>query len=147
MWQGQVLGRLLDPLTLERIRDSELKVPADQDAFTTAELLDRLTKSILAESAATGPGEYTVRKPAIGSLRRGLQRLYVSRLSTLAMASSGSPDAQVIAAAQLRQLDGRITAFLAKNDVKLDDYSRAHLGEMQARIRKVLDAGLELKAP
>ena len=148
MWQSRVLGRLLNPLTLDRIRDSELKVPADQDAFTTAELLDRLTKSIMAEVDATAPGDYTVRKPAVGSLRRGLQRQYVSRLSSLAIAPSGvTPDAQAIAAAQLRSLEGRIGALLAKNDVKLDDYSRAHLGELQARIRKVLDASLELNSP
>ena len=148
MWQSRVLGRLLNPLTLERLQDSELKVPADQDAFTTAELLDRLTKSIMAEVDATAPGDYTVRKPAVGSLRRNLQRQYVSRLASLAIAPSGvTPDAQAIAAAQLRSLEGRIGTLLAKNDVKLDDYSRAHLGEMQARIRKVLDASLELTSP
>jgi len=146
-WQGRVLGRLLNPLTLERIRDSELKVPADQDAFTTAELLDRLTKAILAEVDGTAPGEYTTRKPAIASLRRGLQRQYVARLSSLAMGSGGTTDAQVIAAAQLRALEGRVGALLVKNDVKLDDYSRAHLVEMQARIRKVLDASIQLQGP
>jgi len=148
MWQSRVLGRLLNPLTLDRIQDSELKVPADQDAFTTAELLDRLTKSIMAEVDTTGPGDYTVRKPTVGSLRRNLQRQYVSRLATLAVAPSGvTPDAQAIATAQLRSLESRIGTLLAKNDVKLDDYSRAHLGEMQARIRKVLDASLELTSP
>ncbi len=147
-WQGRVLGRLLNPITLDRIRDSEVKVPADQDAFTTAELLDRLTMSIMAEVEALGPGEYTVRKPAIGSLRRGLQRLYVTRLSSLAMNPAvSSPDAQAIAAAQLRGLETKIGTLLAKNDVKLDDYSRAHLGEMRERIRKVLDASLQLPSP
>ena len=52
-----------------------------------------------------------------------------------------------MAAAQLRAIDGRITALLGKADVKLDDYSRAHLGELQARIRKVLDASLDLPRP
>ena len=146
-WQTRVLGRLLDATTLSRIRDSELKVPADQDAFTTAELLDRLTKSILAELDATGPGDYTVRKPAIGSLRRGLQREYVSRLGQLALSSRGSPDAQSISAFQLRAIEARIGTLLGRNDVKLDDYSRAHLTEMQARIRKVLDAGHLLLDP
>ena len=144
MWQDRVLGRLLDPLTLTRIRDSELKVPADQDAFTTAELLDRLTKAILSEVDSIQPGDYTVRKPAIGSLRRSLQRSYLSRLSALAVGNGGTPDAQVIAAAQLRSLDSRIGALLAKPDVKLDDYSRAHLVETQARIKKVLDASVTL---
>jgi hypothetical protein len=148
MWQDRVLGRLLDPLTLARIRDSELKVPADQDAFTTAELLDRLTKAIMAEVDSTAAGDYTTRKPAIASLRRSLQRAYVSRLGGLAMGSNpASPDAQAIAAAQLRGLDARIGTLLAKNDVKLDDYSRAHLTELQARVKKVLDASLELPRP
>ncbi|NDC63067.1 MAG: DUF5117 domain-containing protein [Planctomycetia bacterium] len=148
LWQDRVLGRLLDPVTLARIRDSELKVPADEDAFTTAELLDRLTKAVMAEVDAIAPGDYTTRKPAIASMRRGLQRAYLSRLGALAMGSNpASPDAQSIAAAQLRSLDGRIGAVLARADVKLDDYSRAHLGEMQARIRKVLDASLELPRP
>jgi hypothetical protein len=148
MWQDRVLGRLLDPLTLARIRDSELKVPADQDAFTTAELLDRLTKAIMAEVDATAPGDYTTRKPAIPSLRRSLQRAYVARLGGLALGSNpASPDAQAMAASQLRGLDARIGTLLAKNDVRLDDYSRAHLTELQARIRKVLDASLELSRP
>jgi hypothetical protein len=84
----------------------------------------------------------------VGSLRRGLQRQYISRLASLAIAPSGtSPDAQAIAAAQLRSLESRIGTLLAKNDVKLDDYSRAHLGDLQGRIRKVLDASLELTGP
>jgi len=148
LWQDRVLGKLLDPLTLARIHDSELKVPADQDAFTTAELLDRLTKAILSEVDLIGVADYTVRKPAISSLRRGLQRSYASRLGTLAMSSSPSAtDAQAIAASQLRLLDTRIATLLAKADIKLDDYSRAHLGEMQMRIRKVLDASLQLPRP
>ncbi|MFM9058640.1 MAG: zinc-dependent metalloprotease [Planctomycetaceae bacterium] len=147
-WQERVLDRLLDPLTLARIRDNELKVPADQDALTTAELLDRLTKAILAEVDTLGPGDYTNRKPAIGSLRRALQTAYVNRLAALALGTAGgTPDARTLAAAQLRGLDARINALVGKADVKLDDMSRAHLGEMQARIRKVLDASLELPRP
>ncbi len=148
MWQDRVLGRLLDPHTLARIRDGELKVPADQDALTTAELLDRLTKAVMAELEATAPGDYTLRKPAIASIRRGLQRAYVARLAGLAMSPAASnPDAQALAAGQLRTLDSRIAALLGKADVRLDDTSRAHLGELQARIRKVLDADLALPRP
>jgi len=148
MWQDRVLGRLLDPLTLARIRDNELKVPSDQDALTTAELLDRLTKSILAELDAAPAAEPTNRKPAIGSLRRGLQTAYVARLAGLALGTAGgTPDARTLAAAQLRGIDAKIAGLLGKADVKLDDTTRAHLGEMQARVRKVLDASLEMPRP
>jgi hypothetical protein len=54
---------------------------------------------------------------------------------------------RAVAAAQLRDLGGRIDGVLAKQDVKLDDYSRAHLVDLAARIRKVLDASIELPRP
>ena len=96
MWQDRILQQLLSPLTLDRLHDTELKVPADQDALTTAELLDRLTKAIFAEVDKMPEGEYTNRKPAISSLRRNLQRDYLKRLSELAMGrtrcSAGLPD-------------------------------------------------------
>ena len=122
-----------------------MKVPADQDAFTSAELLDRLTKSVLSELETVQPGEYTVRKPAVSSLRRNLQRKYVARLGSLAMGSTAAPaDCQSIASVQLRNVNARIAVLLANEQVKLDDYSRAHLLETQGRIQKVIDASLEL---
>jgi len=148
LWQDRVLGRLLDARVLERIRDSELKVPADQDAFTTAELLERLTAAVMREVETTEPGDYTNRKPAIDSLRRGLQRAYVTRLAGLAMnGGAGNPDAQALAAEQLRSLDAAITKLLAREDVSLDPTSRAHLAELQSRIGKVLAADLILPRP
>ena len=50
MWQERTLEQLLSPLTLERLSDSELKVPADQDAFTTVELIHGLTTAIFSET-------------------------------------------------------------------------------------------------
>ena len=148
MWQDRALARLLDPLVLDRIRDNELKVPADQDALTTAELFDTLGKAVMRELTALGPGEYSPRKPAITSLRRGLQRAYVSRLAGLAMAGGASnPDAQAQAAEQLRSVDAGIEALLVKQDLALDAATKAHLGELRARIDKVLDAELVLPRP
>lgn len=148
MWQDRILGTLLDPATLSRIRDSELKVAADEDAFTTAELLDRLTKAIMQEVETIGPGDFTPRKPAVASLRRGLQRAYVTRLAGLAMGSAPSlPDAQALATMHLRSIKDSLEAVVAKDDVKLDDVSRAHLAELQARIEAVLDADLNLSRP
>ena len=147
MWQDRVLGRLLDPLTLDRISDSELRVAANQDAFTVAELLQRLSKAVMAEVEATGPGDYTIRKPAISSLRRGLQRAYVSRLCGIVLGTAASADAQAIAAARLRDLSASIKGLLAKGDVKLDEYSRAHLIDLDARITKALDASVVMPRP
>ena len=114
-WQDRILQQLLSPLTLQRISDSELKVPADQDAFTAAELIHGLTASIFAEAEKLPSGDFTNRKPAISSLRRNLQRLYLKRLSELAMGDTQAPDdCQTIAYSELKSLEERINKVLAR---------------------------------
>jgi hypothetical protein len=146
-WQDRALQQLLSPLTLERLSDSELKVPADQDAFTTVELIHGLTSAIFSETDHLKAGNYTNRKPAISSLRRSLQRIDLKRMAELAMGESGAPeDAQTVASAELKSLQGRIDKLLA-GPIKLDDYSRDHLQETSQRIAKILDARLQLPKP
>jgi hypothetical protein len=140
MWQDRILQQLLSSLTLTRLHDSELKLDADEDALTTPELLERLTKSIFAEVDSTHNGEYTNRKPAISSLRRNLQRSYLQHLSQLALGRTAAPqDCQTVAFLELTRLQGRMDQLLA-GDVDLDTYSQAHLQETSARITKVIDA-------
>ncbi len=147
MWQNRILEQLLSPLTLDRLHDSELKVAADQDAITTPELLNRLTKAIYAEVDSMPSGEFTDRKPAISSLRRNLQRLYFERLARIAMGNSGAPaDCQTVAVIELEDLGKRINK-VTESDAKLDTYTRAHLRETASRIKKVLDADLQLARP
>lgn len=147
LWQARILYQLLSPLTLDRLHDSELKVAADQDALTTAELINRLTKAIFAEVDSPPTGEFTNRKPAISSLRRNLQRIYVKQLADIAMGNSGAPDdCQTVAFVELEDLEGRINKLLA-SDAKLDTYSRAHLKETASRIHKAIDARMELAGP
>ncbi len=147
LWQDRILQQVLSPLTLSRVSDSELKVPADQDAFTSAELIHGLTAAIFAEVDKPPTGDFTNRKPAISALRRNLQRIYLKRLAALAMGDSPAPqDCQTIAYSELKSLDERINKLL-KDNTKLDDYSKAHLLETADRITKVTDARLMLKAP
>ncbi len=146
MWQDRILDQLLSSLTLERLHDTELKTPADQDAFTTAELIERLTKTVFAElDSLDKEAEYTNRKPAISSLRRNLQRTYLQSLSQLALGNTRAPqDCQTIAYAQLRQLQKPLNKALAMPN--LDDYTRAHVMESRARINKTL-AAMMLTSP
>jgi hypothetical protein len=147
MWQDRILQQLLSSLTLDRLHDSELKVAADQDAFTAAELLDRLTNAVFAETAEMETRDYSNRKPAISSLRRNLQRVYLKRLSTIAMGNSGAPqDCQTVAYLELEELERQINKLLDAQK-QLDPYSKAHLSESSARIRKVLEARLALTSP
>ena len=146
MWQDRVLLQLLSSYTLERLHDSEMKVPDDQDAFTTAELIEGLTAAIFSELGTLEGGEYTNRKPAISSLRRNLQRRHLKRLSFMAMYGGVPQDCQTIAHAELVRLDANIKKLLNSN-VKLDSYTRAHLEESSSRITKVVEARLELLTP
>lgn len=140
MWQDRILSRMLSPVTLSRIYDAEVKLPSDKDAFTTAELLRSLTGSIFDNLDSMGEGEYTDRKPAITSMRRNLQRSYMRQLSRLALNNGSAPeDCQALAFVELTRLKSRIDDVL-NGDLKLDDYSRAHLQESSARITKVIDS-------
>ena len=146
-WQDLVLYRLMSSLTLERILDNELKTPPEEDAMTVAELLDRLTNTIFNELEAIEDREFTNRQPAISSLRRNLQRSYLSRLGNIALGRTFAPDdAQTLAYAELASLGARIANFLA-NDRNLDVYTRAHLEETAARIEKIRDARMTPMSP
>jgi hypothetical protein len=140
MWQDRIVAKLLSSLTLSRLHDSELKAPADADALTTAELIERLTKAVYSEVDTVKEGEFTNRKPAISSLRRNLQRAYLRRMSQLAMGYTMAPeDCQTVAFAELGRLKTRIDSLLT-GQAKLDSYTQAHLAETSARITKVIDA-------
>jgi hypothetical protein len=146
-WQDRVLAQLLATTTLQRLTDTELKVPAEQDTLTAAELLERLTAAIFRETEKLDGGNYTNRKPAVSALRRSLQRRYLERLTALALGNVVAPeDCQTLAYTELERLEARIKRVLA-GKVQLDGYTSAHLKETSARIRKVLDARVELRNP
>ena len=146
-WQDRVLGQLLSSTTLDRLLDSELKLPPEADAFTCAELLEGLTVAIFKETEKIPGREYTNREPAISSVRRSLQRRYLQRLSNLALGNTSAPvDCQAVATVELEALADRIDSILSGKST-LDTYSRAHLKDSAARIRKVLDARMELRVP
>ena len=146
-WQDHVLGRLLASQTLSRLIDSRLQVPGGTETFTVGELLDRLSGSIFAELDTLAEGEFNSAKPAVGSLRRSLQRRYLLRLSNIALGKTLAPeDCQALAFVELESLESEIKAVL-QGKAQLDPDSKAHLIESAARIRKVLEARLQRFGP
>ncbi|MBI3270391.1 MAG: zinc-dependent metalloprotease [Planctomycetes bacterium] len=133
---------LFNPWTVERIHDAELKIAPDQDAMTVAELFSTVRGSIWTElDVAPGAGPYTVRKPLVSSLRRGLQREHLRLLISLATGSAGASeypaDARTLAWYSLQDLQDRIAKVTAKSE-GLDEYTRAHLLETEDRIDQAL---------
>ncbi|MGD9853933.1 MAG: zinc-dependent metalloprotease [Planctomycetaceae bacterium] len=153
--QSAVLRQLFDSTTLRRLQDNEIKVAGDADAYTLAEHLRRIVEGVFTEWASPKTeGELSNRQPLVSSFRRGLQREALNQLGRLVVDGnadarripySAPEDARTLARMHLRTLDQQATTLLAREDVKLDDYTRAHLQDCQARIRQVLDASLEIR--
>jgi hypothetical protein len=143
--QAMVLTRVLNPGTLGWVYDNEFLTPADQDMITLPEVLKAMDREIWSELDG-GEGEFTERKPMISSLRRNLQREYVSRLVDLSMPESWGQAAHKalsnLALMHLRALSARLGQVQDK--AGLDAYSRAHLVETKLRIDKALEAGYTL---
>lgn len=142
--QAAVLTSLMKPSTLGRVHDNEVLMPSQQDALTLPELLEILRGGIWGkvEEEVNSAQAFSARNPAISSLKRNLQKEYVERLVDLLGKDNGLSVAQKpvqdLAATQLEQIHASVGK--AKDNPKLDPYTRAHLLEMHKRIQKVLDA-------
>jgi hypothetical protein len=143
------LFQIMNPMTLNRIYDAQLKVPADQDVLTLPEVVQRVGSAVWTEVEAgpTGnkPGD---RKAYISSVRRSLQRQHLEMLTNLVLAKPGTmvaPDVQAVVALNMKNLSERIGACLKNaQGSQMDEFSRAHLEESKSRIDRALDAKYQL---
>ncbi|MBH8556164.1 zinc-dependent metalloprotease [Nostocaceae cyanobacterium CENA357] len=131
--QSAVLRDLLSADRLFRLKDIELKTPADE-ALSLPELFETLQSGIWTE----------VLKPKgeplkITSLRRGLQREYLNILSAMVLRKKYVPeDARTLAWYKLGQLDNKLKQVNSN-----DEYTKAHILETRDRIDKILNAPLQ----
>jgi len=142
--QSSALTWLMNPTTLRRVYDNEMRLPTDQDTLTLPELLQKVSDAAWTELEADCPDNRSNRKPMISSLRRNLQREHTQRLIDLILETNDRTAAQKpicdLARMQLRELSKKIDAQLKKCGGKMDDYSRAHLVESGERIKQALQA-------
>ncbi|MDF5740178.1 MULTISPECIES: zinc-dependent metalloprotease [unclassified Nostoc] len=133
LMQSSVLRDLLSGDRLSRLKDIELKTPAEK-ALTLPELFDTLQLDIWTE-VIKPKGKST----KISSLRRGLQREYLNILTAMVLRKEYVPeDARTMAWYKLKQLDEKL-----KHVNSDDEYTKAHLLETRDRIEKVLNAPLQ----
>jgi hypothetical protein len=139
--QGSLLGQLLDPAMLARMRDAELRAEPGEPTVGLPELFASLTGAIWAEIGA-GTRANVVRPRNIASVRRDVQRLYLNALVQMAVSPApGTPeDARALARVTLAGLGADIDRALAAPSLELDAYTRAHLSDTRDRIRRALDA-------
>ncbi|RMG34234.1 MAG: DUF5117 domain-containing protein [Planctomycetota bacterium] len=142
--QASTLTMLMNPTTLRRVYDNEFRVPADQDAFTLAELLEAITDEVWRELRQPPKQKHSPRRPYVSSLRRSLQQEHVNRLITLAFTDEGPTEAYKpisnLARLQLQQLQQRLADLLKTHREKLDAYTLAHVSRLSTQIDKALSA-------
>ena len=161
--QKIALNQCLDADVLGRLQDHALQSDEGSKPLTLAEVFRSLTDGIWTECPAgdaKGAAE-------VSTIRRNLQREHLGRLSRMVLGSRRSsaadlygyvlfnsrslpPDAHSLARLHLKEIGQRIGNALARadrNEVKLDDVTRAHLEECRVRIQQVLDARLDANQP
>jgi hypothetical protein len=137
--QAGLLDALMSPPLMARLREAESRSP---DAFRLADHFDRLTRTLWGEVGGASPAAL---KALDGpGTRRQVQRAYVDRLAALVVSPApGTPDdARALARLQLVRIDTRAARTLAAQG-PIGDYTRAHLMETRARIKRALEAGRE----
>jgi hypothetical protein len=139
--QVRIVNTLLSPALLSRLREAESH---SAEPFRMSELFDRMTKALWGD-LGTPAGAKALEGP---STRRELQRQYVDRLAAYVIGPTyGAPDdARALARLQLTKIDTRCAAALA-GKAGMGDYTRAHLMETRARIKRALDAHREADPP
>ena len=135
--QTGLLNALLSPNLLARLREAENRSP---NALRMSDYLDRLTRSLWGEVG--GPAAAPLRALDGPNTRRDVQRAYVDRLCQMTVSPPpGLPDdARALARLQLTRVDARVARALAA-EAPMGDYTRAHLLETRARVKRALDAG------
>ncbi len=135
--QATIMAQLLDPIRIQRMIDNELRAP--DDFYSAAEMFSEITDATWSEI-----GESRAR--SINSFRRNLQRSHTDMLITLALDEDPElqipADARSLSRLHLRRIALRIDNVLGQGG--LDDFSQAHLEEMQARINRALTAQITL---
>jgi hypothetical protein len=148
--QSSALTLLMNPTTLRRVYDNELRLPAETETLTLPELLDSISTAAWTELTQPCPEDRNDRKPMISSLRRNLQREHLQRLLDLVLEDSKDTAAYKpianLARMQLTSLNGKIEASLKSCENKMDAYTVAHLTESKERITRALEASYTFNA-
>ena len=143
--QASTLTLIMNPTTLRRVYDNELRLPAETDALTLPEVLNTVSDAVWEELDQPCPDDRNDRKPMITSLRRNLQREHIQCLVDLVLEEGQDTAAyhpiSNLARMQLRTLSSRMGSTIEKCGNKMDAYSLAHLTECKERVERALEAG------
>lgn len=134
--QDDVMFELFSPDTMSRLANQHLVAPAGTETMSLDDLFGWMQAAVWDDVA----------RPTIDPLHRNLQRRYTHLMIAFSLAPSflvnalGYPgDTVSLARYELRRLNESVTTAL--RDRRLDVPTRAHLEDMQSRVRHALDPG------
>ena len=140
--QASAMSQLLNPTTLRRVYDNELRIDPKEEALTLVDIMDAVTKAVWKELDEAPKGEYSERTPAVSSLRRNLQSEHLDRLMDLSKSSQSSSAAMKpianLASMTLRDLKKKVDK--AAENSNYDSYTLSHFQDAATRIQKWMDS-------
>ncbi|MEQ8767617.1 MAG: zinc-dependent metalloprotease [Planctomycetota bacterium] len=136
--QASALTMIMNPTTLRRVYDNEVRAGKGQDVFSLPELMEKVRGAIWKELDSHA-GTMSANEPMISNLRRGLQRQHVYRLIDLTepgeFAGAASLAISTLALQHIRELHEKIDSMSLDS---LDAYTKAHLNDIKTRLEKAL---------
>ncbi|MEK6643972.1 MAG: zinc-dependent metalloprotease, partial [Planctomycetota bacterium] len=138
--QYDCLMSFMNPFTIARIHDNQVKFPKGQDLYTLNEHLTALTDGIWSE-LTDGDRKGTDAKPYINGYRRNLQRMQLEMLMNLVLTDPDGTvpaDANAIARRNVERLSRKIGKVVQSDNI--DETTLAHLTDVKKRIDKALEA-------
>ncbi len=133
--QRSILNRIFHPLVLARILDTERKTT---DPFTLSEFFEKTTEIVWKEL-------FTNRAPSINGFRRNLQRAHLQILTSLLLQTPPQAPTEVRALVR-RELKRLRDAMVRWCRSAANPTTRAHLEDALTRVRRVLEASVQITA-
>jgi len=143
--QFDSLFALMNPFTINRVHENQIKTGDGEPVYTLAEHLRTINDDIWTELDEKG-GEFTDGKPMIDSFRRNLQRMHLDLMLNYVLEKPGASvpaDCNSIARMLLKDTSTKIAAL---GTDKVDTATRAHLSDARNQIDRALEAQYTLSA-
>jgi Met-zincin/Domain of unknown function (DUF5117) len=132
--QTEILDRLLHPVVLSRVLDTQLLVDRGTEPFRLSDLFKGLQDAIW-QDATPASG-----RAGTNSYRRALQRTHLKKLAALAVKEGEAPeDARSLARASLASLRAQLRTQATRPSTGVNAEARAHIADSLARIDQALN--------
>ncbi len=144
--QMSLIYGLTDSDRLSRVIDARLKTPTGKDVLTAPEIFDALQKSIYGHTVENCSKKSTNQVPALNDIQRNLQRQYASHMVEILIHGNYWYPAsiQTLIRHYTKQIMAICSDGLKAGGDDLDTYTKAHLDEVQDRLKRALAASFEL---